>query len=112
MVWGGCTNQDRDALGKLQNEAARLMTRLIRSASRAYLYRKCKWAKLDKRRTFQRLCFINRCVKGLVSEDIYQLIPPLLIIILEMLQIYPIFVLELKYFASLVCLLSSPYGMN
>ena len=35
-----------------------------------------------------------------------------LIIILEMLQIYVIFVLELKYFASLVCLLPSRYGMN
>ena len=74
------------------------------------------WATLDKSRPFQKLCFMFRCVKGLVPDYIFQFLPPLVGEIsdynLEMLQIYPIFVLELKYFASLVCLLLSHYGMN
>ena len=77
MVWDGCTNQDRDALEKLQNEAARLVTGLTRSTSLANLYRECGWATFDKRLTFQKLCFMYLCVKGLVSEYIYQLTPPL-----------------------------------
>ena len=48
MVWDGGTNQDRDALEKLQNEAARLVTGLTRSTSLANLYRECGWATLDK----------------------------------------------------------------
>ena len=77
VVWDGCTNQDRDALEKLQNEAARLVTGLPKSTSLANLYRECGWATLNKRRTFQKLCFMYRCVKGLVPEYIDQLIPPL-----------------------------------
>ena len=77
VVWDGCTNQDRDALEKLQNEAARLVTGLTRSTSLANLYRECGWATFDKRLTFQKLCFMYLCVKGLVSEYIYQLTPPL-----------------------------------
>ena len=37
---------------------------LTRSTSLAYLYRECGWATLDKRLTFQNLCFMYRCVKG------------------------------------------------
>ena len=77
MVWDGCTNQDRDASEKLQNEAARLVTGLTRFSSLANLYRECGWGTLDKRCTFQKLCYMYRCVKGLVPEYIYQLIPPL-----------------------------------
>ena len=31
---------------------------------------------LDKRRTFQKLCFMYRCVKGLIQECIYRFLPP------------------------------------
>ena len=51
------------------------MTGLTRSTSLANLERECGWATLDKRLTFQKLCFMYRCVKGLVPEYIYQLIP-------------------------------------
>ena len=37
VVWDGCTNQDRNALEKLQNEAAHLVTGLTRSTSLANL---------------------------------------------------------------------------
>ena len=74
------------------------------------------WATLDKSRPFQKLCFMFRYVKGLVPDYIYQFLPPLVGEVsdynLRNASFYPIFVLELKYFVSLVCLLPSHYGMN
>ena len=43
IVWDGCTAQDSNALEKLQNEAARIVTGLTRSVSLENLYRECGW---------------------------------------------------------------------
>ena len=39
IVWDGCTEQDKTALERLQNEAARTVTGLTRSTSIVNLYR-------------------------------------------------------------------------
>ena len=41
VVWDGCSSQDSNALEKLQNEAARIVTGLTRSVSLENLYREC-----------------------------------------------------------------------
>ena len=41
VVWDNCTEQNVNALEKLQNEAARIVTGLTRSVSIENLYRVC-----------------------------------------------------------------------
>ena len=77
VVWDGCTIQDKLALEKLQNEAARIVTGLTRSASLDNLYRECGWVSLSERRKFQKLCFMYKCNNGQIPRYISDLIPPL-----------------------------------
>ena len=77
IVWDGCTIQDKLALEKLQNEAARIVTGLTRSTSLDNLYRECGWVSLSERRKFQKLCFMYKCNNGQVPRYISDLIPPL-----------------------------------
>ena len=49
IIWDGCTAQDSNALEKLQNEAARIVTGLTRSVSLENLYRECGWKSLFER---------------------------------------------------------------
>ena len=60
VVWDGCSSQDSDALEKLQNEAARIVTGLTRSVSLENLYRECGWLSLSERRKQQKLNFMYR----------------------------------------------------
>ena len=57
VVWDGCSLQDSNALDKLQNEAARIVTGLTRSVSLENLYRECGWTSLAERRKQQKLIF-------------------------------------------------------
>ena len=77
IVWDGCTIQDKFALEKLQNKAARIVTGLTRSTSLDNLYRECGWVSLSERRKFQKLCFMYKCNNGQVPRYISDLIPPL-----------------------------------
>ncbi|MCG7882888.1 MAG: hypothetical protein JAY96_15005, partial [Candidatus Thiodiazotropha endolucinida] len=77
IVWDGCTNQDRDSLEKLQNEAARVVTGLTRSVSLINLYNECGWASLAERRKYQKLCFMYKVVNGQAPDYLSQLMPPL-----------------------------------
>ena len=43
-LWDGCSEQDSVTLQKVQNEAARLVTGLTRSASLENLHKECGWA--------------------------------------------------------------------
>ena len=49
IVWDGCSSQDSNALKKLQNETARIVTGLTRSVSLENLYRECGWLSLSER---------------------------------------------------------------
>ena len=77
IVWDGCSEQDKTALEKLQNEAARIVTGLTRSTSIANLYKECGWDSLADRRYFQKLCFMYKCSNNLVPDYISDIIPPL-----------------------------------
>ena len=50
IVWDNCTVYEAEALEKLQNEAARIVTGLTRSVSLANLYSECGWISLKTRR--------------------------------------------------------------
>ena len=76
IVWDSCSEQDKTALEKLQNEAARIVTGLTRSASIANLYKECGWDSLANRRNFQKLCFMYKCSNNLVPDYISDIIPP------------------------------------
>ena len=76
ILWDGTSIQNKDALEKLQNEAARIVSGLTRSTSLINLYKECGWVSLTDRRQFQKLCFMYKCTNNLVPEYISDLIPP------------------------------------
>ena len=76
IVWDGCTEQDKTALERLQNEAARIITGLTRSTSIVNLYKECGWDSLADRRYFQKMCFMYKCSNNLVPDYISDIIPP------------------------------------
>ena len=49
VVWDGCSLQDSNALEKFQNEAARIVTGLIRSVSLENLSRECGCLSLSRK---------------------------------------------------------------
>ena len=75
ILWDGYSEQDKAALEKLQNEAARIVTGLTRSTSIANLYKECGWDSLANRRYFQNLCFMYKCSDNLVPDYISHIIP-------------------------------------
>ena len=77
IVWDGCSQQDSIALGRLQNEAARIVTGLTRSVSLENLYRECGWSSLGDRRKQHKLAFMYRSANLLVPSYISDLIPPI-----------------------------------
>ena len=77
VEWDGCSEQDKTALERFQNEAARIVTGLTRSTSVANLYKECGWDSLPKRREFQKMCFMYKCSNDLVPDYISDITPPL-----------------------------------
>ena len=77
IVWDGCTAQDSNALEKLQNEAAMIVTGLTRSVSLQNLYRECGWKSLFERRNNHKFCFMYKSVNGQWPSYITDIIPPL-----------------------------------
>ena len=77
IVWDNCTVYEAEALEKLQNEAARIVTGLTRTVSLANLYSECGWIPLKTRRQEQKQTLIFKAVNGLTPNYISDLIPPL-----------------------------------
>ena len=73
IVLDNCTEQNVNALEKLQNEAARIVTGLTRSVSIENLYRECGWPPISARRYNHKLCFMYKAENGQVPD----IIPPL-----------------------------------
>ena len=67
IVWDGCSQQDSEALERLQNEAARIVTGLTRSVHVTLdnLYAECGWTSLAERRKQNKLTFMYRSVNRL-----------------------------------------------
>ena len=76
VVWDNCTDQDANALEKLQNEAARIVTGLTRSVSLDKLYRECGWVALSERPKNQKLYFLYKAINGQEPSYISDIIPP------------------------------------
>ena len=76
IVWDGCTERDKTALERLQNEAARIVTGLTRSTSIVNLYKEYGWVSLANRRYFQKMCFMYKCSNNIVPDYISDFIPP------------------------------------
>ena len=66
-----------NALEKLQNEAARIVTGLTRSVSIENLYRECGWPPLSALRYNQKLCFMYKAENGQVPSYISDIVPAL-----------------------------------
>ena len=74
-VWDSCTVYEKDSLEKLQNEAARIVTELTRSASLAKLYSEIGWLSLSDRRSYQKLVIVYKSRNGLVPDFLKDLFP-------------------------------------
>ena len=58
IVWDDCSQQDSIALARLHNEAARIVTGLIRSVTIDNLNRECGWSFLAHRRNQHKRAFL------------------------------------------------------
>ena len=77
IVCDGCSVMCSESLEKLQNEAARIVTGLTRSASLENLYKECGWETSSSRRKNAKLCFMYKVSNNLVPQYIDELIPPM-----------------------------------
>ena len=75
-VWDGCTAYEKDSPEKIQNEAARIVTRLTRSVSLENLYSEIDWLSLSDRRRYQKLVIVYKSKNGLIPEFLVDLFPP------------------------------------
>ena len=69
IVWDGCSVSCSNSIDKLQNEAARIVTRLTRSVSLENLYRECAET-LSTRRKNSKLCFMYKVSNNLAPHYI------------------------------------------
>ncbi len=76
VVWDGCTDYEKSALEKLQNEAARIVTGLTRSVSLEHLRHEIGWQSLSIRRSVQKLSIMYKATNGETPSYISNLIPP------------------------------------
>ena len=76
VVWDGCSEQDSQMLQKIQNEAARIITRLTRSALLENLYKECGLATLTQRRKQHKISFMYNVNSGKVPSYIQDIISP------------------------------------
>ena len=75
MVWGGCTQYEKDNLERIQHEAARIVTGLTRSTSLRKLYVELGWLSLENRRLYQRLVIAYKVKQGVTPEFLNNLFP-------------------------------------
>ena len=67
-VWDGCSKLDEEKLGKVQLEAARLITGLPIFASRESLYKETGWETLKDRRTRRKLTIFHKIYNSNAPE--------------------------------------------
>ena len=77
ILWDGCSIYDRDALEKLQLEAARVVTGLTRSVSLANLFNEIGWVSLSDRRKIQKLTIVFKHRQGLLPDYLSNIFPAL-----------------------------------
>ena len=75
ILWDGCSKYDKDALEKLQFEAARVVTGLTRSVSLVNLLNEIGWVSLSDRRKIQKLIIVFKHRQGLLPDYLSNIFP-------------------------------------
>ena len=75
VVWDGCTLYEKESLEKIQHEAARIVTGLIRSVSIEKLYSEIGWLSLSERRKYQKLITTFKSKLGMLPSYLSDLFP-------------------------------------
>ena len=76
LGWLYSTAYEKDSLENIQNEAARIVTGLTRSASLENVYYEIAWLSLSERRRYQTLVIVYKSKNGLIPEFLVDLFPP------------------------------------
>ena len=76
VVWGNCTNYEKQELDKIQTEAARIVTGATKLVSLHALYEEVNWDPLETRRRKHRLLLLYKMFNNLSPEYLSSLIPP------------------------------------
>ena len=75
VVWNNCAVREKESIEKNQNEAARLVTGITRSASINNLYREIVWMTLEERRKYQKNVCIYKIINGLTPNYLKDIFP-------------------------------------
>ena len=76
VVWDNCTNYEKQELGKIQAEAARIVTGAIKLVSLHALFDEVNWEPLEARRMKHRLLLLYKMFNNLSQEYLSSLIHP------------------------------------
>ena len=68
IIIDNCPVREKESIEKIQNEAARLVTCITRSASINNLYREIDWMTLEDRRKYQKIVCIYKIIHGLTPN--------------------------------------------
>ena len=75
VVWDNCFVREKQSVEKIQNEAARLVTGITRSASINNLYREIGWMTLEDRSKYQKIICIYKIINGLAPNYLKDIFP-------------------------------------
>lgn len=77
VVWSNCTNNDKNELDKIQNEAARIVTGASKLVSLCNLHKETGWESLETRRNNHKLVLFYKMYHDEVPSYLSSLVPPL-----------------------------------
>ncbi|MCG8048840.1 MAG: reverse transcriptase domain-containing protein [Candidatus Thiodiazotropha endolucinida] len=77
VVWDNCAQYEKNALEKVQLEAARIVTGTTKLVSVELLYKETGWETLEERRQNHKLCLFYKMSTGLSPNYLSSLIPPI-----------------------------------
>ncbi len=75
IVWDNCANYEKEALDRIQYDAARIVTGLTRSVSIDRLLREIGWVSLSDRRKIQKLILVHKYKYGNLPSYLNELFP-------------------------------------
>ena len=76
VVWDGLSQQLSEKLQKLQNRAARVITKLSYNTNSSYLLNSLSWDNLSVRRTKQKANLMYKCVNKLAPNYLCNMFTP------------------------------------
>ena len=76
IIWDNCYNFEKEAIEKVQWEAARIVTGATKSCSRVKLLEDTGWDTMEKRRYKHRMVIFFKMIKNMAPTYLANLIPP------------------------------------